>query len=205
MNSFISTSSVCSILGISLSSFYRYCKAGLSKPAFVTPSGHRRFSLNSIEKLNNSHNNEPDSSQNLVFCYSRVSSSDQKSDLVTQQNKLLNYAKSLHLSSDLEIFPISDLGSGLNYKKKGLNLLISLILNSKVHTLIINHKDRLLRFGSEIIFKLCLHFNVNVIIMEKSSNLSFEQQLSSDVIELMTVFCAKLYGKRSHSNKSLLC
>lgn len=77
-------------------------------------------------------------------------SSNQKSDLLTQQHKLLN-ANSLSLSSHLEVFPISDLGSGLNYKKKGLNLLITLILNSKVHTLIINHKDRLLRFVYEII------------------------------------------------------
>ena len=91
-------------------------------------------------------------------------------------------------------------GSGLNYKKSGLNQLLNLILTQQISTLIINHKDRLLRFGSELIFKLCEFYHIKVIILEDKS-LSFEESLTHDVIELMTVFCAKLYGKRSHKNK----
>ena len=67
----------------------------------------------------------------------------------------------------------------------------------------INHKDRLLRFGSEIIFFLCQHMQVTVIILEAKKEITFEEELSSDVIALMTVFCAKLYGKRSNQNKVL--
>jgi predicted site-specific integrase-resolvase len=67
-------------------------------------------------------------------------------------------------------------------------------------TLIVNHKDRLLRFGSELIFTLCNHFNIEVIVLEEKE-LSFDETLTHDVIELMTVFCAKLYGKCSHKNK----
>ena len=89
----------------------------------------------------------------------------------------------------------------MNYKKKGLKQLISLIFSNKVKTLIINHKDRLLRFGSELIFYLCDLYKVNVVIIEDKADKSFEETLSADVIELMTVFCAKLYGKRSHKNK----
>ncbi len=59
----------------------------------------------------------------------------------------------------------------------------------------------MLRFGSELIFYFCDLFKVNVIIIENKENKSFEETLSHDVIELMTVFCAKLYGKRSHKNK----
>ena len=59
----------------------------------------------------------------------------------------------------------------------------------------------MLRFGSELIFKLCDFFKVKVIIIEQVTDKSFEENLSADVIELMTVFCAKLYGKRSHKNK----
>lgn len=195
----LSTQQVCAFLGISLSTFYRYCKAGLLKPAFFTSGGHRRFSFSQLQAQFNLL-----SKSNLVVCYSRVSSHDQKSDLVSQQNKLLHFAKSLPESQSLEIISISDLGSGLNYKKKGLISLLNLILSGKVNSLIINHKDRLLRFGSELIFHLCHHMKVRVFILETPSSFSFEQQLSSDVIELMTVFCAKLYGKRSHKNKLLL-
>ena len=59
----------------------------------------------------------------------------------------------------------------------------------------------MLRFGSELIFYFCDLFKVNVIIIENKENKSFEETLSHDVIELMTVFCAKLYGKRSNKNK----
>lgn len=72
--------------------------------------------------------------------------------------------------------------------------MLQLILTQQIKTLIINHKDRLLRFGSELIFKLCDFYHINVIIENKT--LTFEETLTHDVIELMTVFCAKLYGKK---------
>ena len=58
----------------------------------------------------------------------------------------------------------------------------------------------MLRFGAELIFKICSFYQVKVIILEDKT-LTFEETLTHDVIELMTVFCAKLYGKRSHKNK----
>ncbi len=194
----LSTQEVCLFLGISLSTFYRYCKRGLLKPSFFTLGGHRRFSIQELQqafKLN--------SKAELVVCYSRVSSHDQKNDLITQENKLLAYAKTLPFVKKEQIVSIADLGSGLNYKKKGLKQLLTLMFSGKVKTLIINHKDRLLRFGSELIFWLCQQMQVTVIILESKKELSFEEELSSDVIELMTVFCAKLYGKRSHKNKTI--
>ena len=194
----LSTQEVCLFLGISLSTFYRYCKRGLLKPSFLTLGGYRRFSIQELKQAFSM-----DNSADLIVCYSRVSTHDQKKDLVTQEQKLLSYAQQLHNSKPENIISISDLGSGLNYKKKGLKQLLNLILLGKVQTLIINHKDRLLRFGSELIFTLCAFKRVTVKILEDSKERSFEEELSSDVIELMTVFCAKLYGKRSHKNKAL--
>ena len=194
----LSTQQVCSFLSISLSTFYRYCKRGLIKPSFFTSGGHRRFCFNQLQQAFSIKNNAE-----LVVCYARVSSHDQHNDLITQQAKLTSYAQSLTLAPHQQIVSISDLGSGLNYKKKGLKQLISFILLGKVKTLIINHKDRLLRFGSEIIFLLCQHMQVTVIILEAKKEITFEEELSFDVIALMTVFCAKLYGKRSHQNKVL--
>ena len=195
----LSTQEVCLFLGISLSTFYRYCKRGLLKPSFLTLGGHRRFSILDLKQAFSM-----DNSADLIVCYSRVSTHDQKKDLVTQEQKLLSYAQQLPNSKPENIISISDLGSGLNYKKKGLKQLLNLILLGKVQTLIINHKDRLLRFGSELIFTLCAFKRVTVKILEDSKERTFEEELSSDVIELMTVFCAKLYGKRSHKNKALL-
>ncbi|MBC7472677.1 MAG: recombinase family protein [Candidatus Sericytochromatia bacterium] len=97
-----------------------------------------------------------------------------KKDLVSQEAKLIQYAKNLPNFNN-NIISITDLGSGLNYKKKGLNKLISLIFCNQVNTLVLNHKDRLLRFGSELIFKLCDFFQVKVIIVEQATDKSFEE------------------------------
>ena len=199
MTQFLSTKQVCQFVGISLSSFYRYCKSGLIKPDFFTPGGHRRFSSSHIKQVFNLSN-----SASLIVAYSRVSSHDQKKDLAVQEAKLISFATNLPYFNPNHFISITDLGSGLNYKKKGLKYLLSLILNQQINTLILNHKDRLLRFGSEIIFNLCEFFKIKVIIVEEVADKSFEETLSADVIELMTVFCAKLYGKRSHKNKKIL-
>ncbi len=66
--------------------------------------------------------------------------------------------------------------------------------------IILNHKERLLRFGSEILFKLCDFYHIKVLILNEEVK-DFNQDLTESVIEIMTVFCAKLYGKRSHKNK----
>jgi excisionase family DNA binding protein len=186
MKKMINPKELCELLCISRSTMYRWIKAGKLTPAFRTIGNHRRFDLSVIKSLFFNTNQDDDK---LTITYARVSSHDQKSDLITQQNKLTHYAT---LNNFKNITPISDLGSGLNYKKKGLNLLINLILNHKVSHLILNHKDRLLRFGSDLIFNLCSHFNVKVTIIEEHS-LNFQESLAHDVIELMTVFCAKLY------------
>ena len=173
---------------------YRWIQSCKLVESFRTLGQHRRFNLSSIQTQ---FINENQNTSQLTVLYSRVSSFDQKQDLITQKEKLLHYAQNNNFS---HIKEISDLGSGLNFKKTGLNLLLDLILKQQVKVLIINHKDRLLLFGAELIFKMCHFYQVKVIILEDKT-LTFEETLTHDVIELMTVFCAKLYGKRSHKNK----
>ena len=78
-----------------------------------------------------------------------------------------------------------------------------MLLNNEISTLILNHKERLLRFGSEILFKLCDFYNIEVIILNEEVK-DFNTDLTESVIEIMTVFCAKLYGKLIHKNKKSL-
>ena len=68
----------------------------------------------------------------------------------------------------------------------------------------LSHKDRLLLFGSELVFSLCEHFGVEVIIINASEDSTFEEDLANDVIEIVTVFSARLYGSRSHKNKRVM-
>lgn len=88
----------------------------------------------------------------------------------------------------------------MNYKKKGLKKLIALILAGRVGRVVLVTKDRLLRFGSELLFNICSHFNVEVEILDAETNTSREQQLTEDLVEILTVFSSRLYGSRSRKN-----
>jgi Resolvase, N terminal domain len=81
----------------------------------------------------------------------------------------------------------------MNYHKKGLKLLLNDILSGKIGRLVIAHKDRLLRFGAELIFAICEAKNVEVIILNQGEDTTFEEDLAKDVLEIITVFSARLY------------
>ena len=191
----ISIGEVSVILGISIVTLRRWDRSGLLKPIFRTFGNHRRYNLTEITKLFNKNSNIK-----KVIGYSRVSSFDQKKDLETQTQVITKYIKNKY--DNFEI--IEDLGSGLNYKKRGLRKLIKLICNQDISVLVLTHKDRLLRFGSDIIIQLCENFNIEVIILNQDTEESFEKSLCNDIISIITVFSAKLYGKRSHKNKKKL-
>ncbi len=125
-----------SLLGVSVVTLRRWNKLG-KLTSFRTFGNHRRFHLNDILNIINLSLNQ------LHVAYARVSSHDQKKDLETQSKRL-----ELIIDQYEHKMLISDLGSGLNYNKSGLKKLINLIVNSKIHTLYLTHKDRLLRFGS---------------------------------------------------------
>jgi predicted site-specific integrase-resolvase len=130
-----------------------------------------------------------------------VSSHDQKEDLKRQSLVLNQYCKKEF--SGYEV--IEDLGSGMNYKKKGLRKLMTMILSGQVSDIVLTHKDRLLRFGSELIFLICEFFGIRVHIIHEDKDLTDEQLLAFDVLEIITVFFARLYGKRAHKNVKITC
>lgn len=193
---YLSIGQASNYLGISVSTLRRWDKVKRLTPCYFTSGGHRRYS---ISKLKEHLGEIVESSKKKVIAYARVSSHDQKEDLKRQVKRLENYCCKY---PNLEI--IDDLGSGMNYKKKGLKKLLKLILQGQVSKIILTHKDRLLRFGSEIVFQICKYFGVEVDIIEEQKNLTDEQVLAFDVLEVITVFSARLYGKRSHQNKKAL-
>ncbi|MDD1427085.1 IS607 family transposase [Dolichospermum sp. ST_sed2] len=185
-------------LGVSVKTVRRWADAG--KLRFErSPSGHRRFFLTDIKRITPRDFNQLE--DRITINYARVSSDDQKEDL-SRQIKVL---EAFSGSNGWQFETISDLGSGLNYNKKGLQKLLKRIMQGDVGRLVLTHKDRLLRFGSEIVFAMCEEFETEVVIINKSiEETTFEQELVTDMIELITVFSARLYGSRSHKNKKLL-
>jgi predicted site-specific integrase-resolvase len=187
---YLSIGKVSEILGVSVVTLRRWEKSGKLTSKFRTFGHHRRYFKGDIAKLLKID-------EKKVICYSRVSSHDQKKDLIRQDEKLRHYCNENKITN---VESILDLGSGLNFNKKGLKKLINMILNQEISMIILNHKERLLRFGSEILFKLCDFYHIKILILNNEVK-DFNQDLTESVIEIMTVFCAKLYGKRSHKNK----
>ena len=135
----------------------------------------------------------------LTVCYARVSSHDQKADLDRQQAALEAYCATKGWRTRV----IRDLGSGM-IGKKGLQELLELILHRRFERLVITHQDRLLRFGAELVFRLCELQGIEIVIVHQGEPPSFEEELAQDVLEIITVFSARLYGSRSHQSKQLL-
>lgn len=196
MNRLISINEASKLLGVSISTLRRWDKRG-ALVAERTPSGHRKYD---ISKINPNLLHGVESINRKTVAYARVSSHDQKDDLERQIQVLELYCAKQGWQFEI----IKDLGSGMNYHKKGLKQLLDDILNNKIGRLVLTHKDRLLRFGAELVFALCEARNVEVVIINQGENLSFEEELAQDVLEIITVFSARLYGSRSKKNKKLL-
>ncbi len=162
-----------------------------------TPGGHRRYDLS---KLRPEQFRAASEAARKTVAYARVSSHDQKDDLERQKQVLELYCARQGWTFEV----IADLGSGMNYRKKGLKKLLAAIIDGDVGRLVIAHQDRLLRFGAELVFAICEAKNVEVVILNQGEDTTFEEDLAQDVLEIITVFSARLYGSRSHKNQKLL-
>ena len=178
-------------LGVSVSTLRKWERSGRIVCSHRTIGGHRRFSIGALKEK---FGLQPKKEGRISIAYARVSSHDQKEDLERQKQRLEAHC----MGTGRPFLLIDDLGSGLNYKKRGLKKLIHQILSGNVEKIVLTHKDRLLRFGSEIIFHLCSFFDTTVELIEEEEAQSDEQRLTRDVIEIITVFSARLYGKRVH-------
>ena len=186
MEKYMTIGKVAKELGVSICTLRRWDRSGQLKAAFRTLGNHRRYLSLDILKIKQS-------TQRVNVGYARVSSHDQKKDLQVQINVLTQYATQQNIP---KFSVISDLGSGLNFNKKGLRQLIMMILSSQIDTLYLTHKDRLLRFGYELIIMIAKQFNTKVVILYSEEE-TFEHRLAKDVLEIITVFSARLYGSRS--------
>ena len=198
MSRYVSIGEAAKSLGVSVQTLRRWDIDG-KLVAERTPGGRRRCRADDVATFNPLGTNRA-ALVRPTIAYARVSSHDQKDDLTRQVKVLEMYCA----SQGWNYAVITDLGSGMNYRKKGLTKLLDDILDDRVGRLVITHKDRLLRFGAELVFAVCEAKNVEVVIVNQGAERSFEQELAEDVLEIVTVFSARLYGARSHKNKKLI-
>ena len=197
MKNLVSVSEAAKILGVSESTLRRWDKEGRIVPT-KTEGGHRRYDISKIKPESVHKYDLADSRKTIA--YARVSGHDQKADLERQKQVLELFCSKNGWTFEI----IADLGSGMNYHKKGLRKLLDAVIDGSAGRLVLTHKDRLLRFGAELVFAVCEAKGAEVVIINKGEDATFEEDLAADVLEIITVFSARLYGSRSKRNKKLL-
>ncbi|MBQ3775500.1 MAG: IS607 family transposase [Ruminobacter sp.] len=201
MNKIISIGQAAKLLGVHVQTLRNWEKSGKLKPDSISPGGTRRYNSDTIMRISGKELPQIEKDDRVTIAYARVSSQDQKEELKRQAQVLELYCAEHGYKYEL----ITDLGSGMNYYKKGLTALISRILDDGVKRLVLTHKDRLLRFGAELIFSICEAKGVEVVIINRGEEkASFEEDFAKDVLEIITVFSARLYGSRSGKNRKII-
>lgn len=181
-------------VGLTTASLRRMHQSGECIPYHITKGGTRYYSLDQLKDFSTA-----DKKEKLVIGYCRVSTSSQKNDLETQINNVKSYMYAKGYNFEI----ISDIGSGINYKKKGLQELLDKINDQKISKIIVLYKDRLIGFGFELIEYLCKINNIEIEIIDNTKQ-NKEQELSDDLIQIVTVFANQLYGQCSKKTKQLI-
>ncbi len=193
--SFVKGKEAAKILGVHQRTLYLWEEKGLIET--IRTNGNQR--LYNVKKYIDSHKkegtetnlNELDNEDRLNICYLRVSSLNQKDDLERQRSQMVKRYPNHIL--------IEDIGSGLNLNKRGIKKIIKLAISGKVNELVVAYRDRLTRFGYELIEELIEEYsNGKIIVMNEEEKMEPEEELVKDVMALMNVYVAKMNGLRKY-------
>lgn len=192
---FYKTSDACKILGIKEGILRKWDSEGKIK-TLRTPGGIRLFDITSIDPSTNLSAIKEKKDPIAIF-YSRVSSAKQKDDLERQKEYIKN--------SCAEQYPrfqeITDIGSGINYKRTGLLRVLGLVKEGNVSHLVVASKDRLARFGLELIEWLCTQYGTKVVVLN-TEDTTPEEELGTDLMSIVQVYCCRWNGRRRYKTKN---
>jgi len=202
---FVSGKEASKILGVHQRTLYQWEEKGQIQ-TIRTPGNKRLYNVKKFLELNKCKDKPIDECKNLDdldkkqerlnICYTRVSTINQKNDL-DRQKDLLKAKYSDYIF-------IEDIGSGLNLNKRGLNKIIHLAIQGKVNELVVAYKDRLTRFGFELIEEIITKYSKGkIIILNKRQDTDPEEELVKDVMTIMNVYVAKMNGLRRYKNKPI--
>lgn len=161
-------------------------------------NGHRRYDINSYGKLQQIQSiqqieQKTDDSckgQKKVICYCRVSSRHQKDDLERQVKFMQNKYPEAEI--------IKDIGSGINFKRPGLLKLITEAIAGNIKEVVVAHRDRLCRFGFDLIEFIFQQYKVRLLVLDQSDNKTSEQELAEDLLSIIHIFSSKANGRRKY-------
>ena len=180
MKKYTNTHEACELLGVHPNTLRRWENEGKVK-AIRTPGNQRLYDLNSLIKEEGSK-----------IIYARVNSNGQLGELGNQ----IQYLRSRFPNHEL----IQDIGSGLNFKRKGFTTLLERILLGEIAEVVVAHRDRLCRFGFEFVEFIANKFGTNIVVLGEAS-LSPQEELVGDIISIINVFSSRIRGLRKYNKQ----
>src|SRR5699024_8691963 len=184
-------------IGKTVQTLRNWDKNGTLKPSHITSGGTRYYSQEQLNHFLGLKSKTKIDKKIIGYC--RVNSHKQKDDLERQIENVRTYMYAKGYQFEI----ISDIGSGINYNKKGLNKLIDMITNSEVDKIVVLYKDRLIRFGYELIENLCEKYGTTIEVIDNTEKIE-EQELVEDLIQIVTIFSCRLQGKRANKAKKMI-
>ena len=185
-NEFVNMKVAKKILGLSISTLRNYEKEGKIE-CIKTENGWRKFNVKKY-LLDNKIKVKDEIKKNYIYC--RVSSYDRKEDLQRQ----VDYLKNKYPTYEV----ITDIGSGINFKRKGLKKLIKIAIANELNEVVVTYKDRLCRIGYDLIEFIFKDYSNAKIKIENIKEKNINEEITEDLIEIITVYSSKLHGRRSN-------
>jgi putative resolvase len=177
------------LLGVQTKTIQRWDKESIIK-VIRTPGGRRRIPESEILRLQGNEKRE-----RIVIGYARVSSLSQKDDL--ERQKVLIKSKGVN-----EI--LTDIGSGLNEKRRNYKKLLRMVTQRKIEKIVITYPDRLTRFGFETLKEFFSTFGAEIEVINEDVYTSPHEEMVKDMITIIAHFSGKLYGMRSHKQREII-
>jgi predicted site-specific integrase-resolvase len=198
MKQLVSIGKASDLLGVSIDTLRLWEEQGKISPIY-TQGGHRRYKVSDIEEANGSASSR-DEVRVAVYCRTSSHEQKQKGDMERQLGRVLQYCvdKKYHVIETFE-----EVGSGMSDTRPKLLRLFKLVEEKKIDKVIVEHKDRLSRFMVEFLIAYFGSHGVEIEWMSEILGVSYERELVSDILSLMSSFSAKIYGKRSAENRRL--
>lgn len=186
---------VAPLLGVTTQTLRNWTNSGYMN-AIIGKGGHRRFRSSEVERIMELKDQESDIKKCLLYC--RVSTSIQKENLGRQIERL----KSFSISNGFIIEGIyKDIASGMSFKRRGLLKLLNHCQQHHVNAVIIEYKDRLARFGVDLLQEFLSSFGTELLIVNAVDS-DYKQEIIDDMIAIIIHFSSRLYGKRKGRNKA---
>ena len=191
---YVTPKEACKILGVHIISLRNWDKAGKIE-CIRTPGGKRLYNLEKYLKDHNQTEQEPKEStkERRNICYCRVSTRNQKDDLERQ----IEYMKTKYPTYEI----IQEIGSGLNMNRRKLQYLIHQAIEGNIQEIIVAHRDRLTRFGFEMIENIVKEYSNGKITVINNKTLSPQEEITQDLLSIMTVFSARVNGLRKYKKE----